>query len=85
MGLSEEENSGEDEDDLDDEADDGKKPKKRSKKRKKSVVPTARGANLALDAEERKAEEMRKKEFAREKEEIKVCFHSITLSFSCPL
>ena len=75
--VSEEENSGEDEDDLDNETD-GKKPKKRAKKQKKSAVPTARGANLALDAEERKAEEMRKKEFAREKEEIKVSFHSIT-------
>ena len=35
-------------------------------------MPVARGANAALDAEERKAEEERKKEFVREKEDIKV-------------
>ena len=31
-----------------------------------------RGANAALDAEEREAEEERKREFAREKDDIKV-------------
>ena len=39
-------------------------------------MPTARGANVALNADEQKAEDERKKEFAREKEEIKASLRS---------
>jgi hypothetical protein len=40
-------------------------------KKKEAVVPVARGAMVARDASEKAAEDERKKDFEKEKEEIK--------------